>query len=81
MSYYTMALVGMTPFGSLLAGSLAHLLGAPHTVIITGSIVILGGIWFASQLPAIHRAIHPIYQAMGIVPAAPIETVVEDAAG
>jgi len=81
MSYYTMALVGMTPFGSLLAGSLAHLLGAPHTVIITGSVVILGGIWFASQLPAIHRAIHPIYQAMGIVPAAPIETVVEDAAG
>jgi MFS family permease len=81
MSYYTMALVGMTPFGSLLAGSLAHLLGAPHTVILTGSIVILGGIWFATQLPAIHRAIHPIYQAMGIVPAAPIETVVEDAAG
>jgi MFS family permease len=81
MSYYTMALVGMTPFGSLLAGSLAHLLGAPHTVIITGSVVILGGIWFATQLPAIHRTIHPIYQAMGILPEAPIETVVEDAAG
>jgi MFS family permease len=81
MSYYTMALVGMTPFGSLLAGSLAHLLGAPHTVIITGSVVILGGIWFATQLPAIRLTIRPIYQAMGILPAAPIETVVEDAAG
>src|ERR1700677_5037099 len=81
MSYYTMALVGMTPFGSLLAGSLAHLLGAPHTVIITGSVVILGGIWFATQLPAIRLTIRPIYQAMGLLPAAPIETVVEDAAG
>jgi MFS family permease len=81
MSYYTMALVGMTPFGSLLAGSLAHLLGAPHTVIITGSVVILGGIWFATQLPAVHRTIHPIYQAMGILPTAAIETVVEDATG
>jgi hypothetical protein len=81
MSYYTMALVGMTPFGSLLAGSLAHVLGAPHTVIITGSVVILGGIWFATQLPAVRRTIRPIYQAMGILPPAPIETVAEDAAG
>ena len=29
MSYYTVAFVGMTPFGSLLAGGLAHWLGAP----------------------------------------------------
>jgi MFS family permease len=80
MSYYTMALVGMTPFGSLLAGGMAHSLGAPQTVIITGSVVILGGIWFATQLPAIHDILRPIYQAMGILPA-PQETVVEDAAG
>src|SRR6185312_16309743 len=29
MSYYTMAFVGMAPFGSLLAGSLAHVMSAP----------------------------------------------------
>jgi MFS family permease len=80
MSYYTMAMVGMLPFGSLLAGGLAHLLGAPRTVVITGSVVILGGIWFATRLPAIHEVIRPIYQAMGILPD-PMETVVEDAAG
>jgi MFS family permease len=80
MSYYTMAFVGMAPFGSLLAGSLAHKLGAPHTVIITGSVVIVGAIWFATRLPAIRRQIRPIYQAMGILPPS-LEPVVENAAG
>jgi MFS family permease len=80
MSYYTMAFVGMAPFGSLLAGSLAHWLGAPRTVMITGSIVILGGLWFATRLQAIRVEIRPIYQAMGILPP-PMEPVVEEAAG
>ncbi len=42
MSYYTMAFVGMAPFGSLLAGALAHAIGAPHTVIVSGIACILG---------------------------------------
>jgi hypothetical protein len=72
MSYYTVAFVGMTPFGSLLAGGLAHWLGAPHTVMITGTVVILGAIWFASRLKSLRVEIRPIYQAMGILPQ-PIE--------
>jgi MFS family permease len=68
MSYYTVAFVGMTPFGSLLAGGLAHWVGAPHTVMITGTVVILGALWFASRLPALRVEIRPIYQAMGILP-------------
>ena len=32
MSYYTMAFFGSAPFGSLMAGALAHKMGAPHTV-------------------------------------------------
>jgi MFS family permease len=80
MSYYTMAFVGMSPFGSLLAGALAHKFGAPHTVILTGSVVILGGIWFATRLPAIRREIRPIYQAMGILPSS-LEPAVENTAG
>ena len=80
MSYYTMAFVGMAPFGSLLAGSLAHWLGAPRTVMITGSVVILGAIWFTTRLKAIRVEIRPIYQALGILPAS-LEPVVEDAAG
>ena len=39
MSYYTMAFFGSAPFGSLLAGTLAHRIGAPHTVIVTGDVL------------------------------------------
>jgi MFS family permease len=80
MSYYTMAFVGMAPFGSLLAWAMAHRLGAPHTVMITGAVVVLGGLWFATRLPALREEIRPIYQAMGILPPS-LEPVVENAAG
>ena len=67
MSYYTMAFVGMAPFGSLLAGSLAHAIGAPWTVVINGVAVLLGAAWFTIQLPAVRRDIRPIYQDLGIL--------------
>ena len=73
MSYYTMAFVGMAPFGSLLAGSMAHAVGAPWTVIANGSAVLLGAAWFWTKLRKVRRAIRPIYQEMGILP--PAETV------
>ena len=68
MSYYTIAFVGMTPFGSLLAGTMAHAIGAPLTVILNGAVVLLGGAWFATRLPAVRDAIRPIYREMGILP-------------
>jgi MFS family permease len=68
MSYYTAAFMGMAPFGSLLAGSLAHWIGAPRTIMFTGSCCIAGGLWFWSRLPAIRREMRPIYQQLGIIP-------------
>ncbi len=68
MSYYTAAFMGMAPFGSLLAGSLAHWIGAPHAVMVTGSCCIAGGVWFWSRLPAIRREMRPIYEQLGIIP-------------
>ena len=85
MSYYTMAFMGMAPFGSLLAGSMAHALpttttlihgaalvltGAQWTVIVNGGIVLLGAIWFFLQLPALRVVVRPIYEEMGIIPSA-----------
>jgi MFS family permease len=70
MSYYTMAFVGMAPFGSLLAGSMASAIGAPWTVMINGIAVVLGAAWFFTQLPALRRTVRPIYQEMGIIPEA-----------
>ncbi len=68
MSYYTMAFVGMAPFGSLLAGGLAHWIGAPHTVMLTGSCCILGSLWYTTELPKIRKVMRPIYQEMGLLP-------------
>jgi MFS family permease len=84
MSYYTMAFVGMAPFGSLLAGTMAHaipptpvwivagtvLSGAQWTVIINGAVVLLGAAWFFTRLPALRRTVRPIYQELGIIPSA-----------
>jgi MFS family permease len=71
MSYYTMAFMGMAPFGSLLAGSMARAVGAPLTVIVNGAAVVLGAAWFTTRLPAVRREIRPIYREMGILPAEP----------
>jgi MFS family permease len=68
MSYYTIAFVGMAPFGSLLAGLMAHWIGAPRTVILNGVAVLVGAAWFATQLPAVRHGIRPIYRKMGILP-------------
>jgi len=84
MSYYTMAFVGMAPFGSLLAGAMAHMIpatpiwivagtvltGAQWTVLINGLAVVLGAGWFVTRLPALRRVVRPIYEEMGIIPAA-----------
>ena len=67
MSYYTMAFVGMAPFGSLLAGALAHWIGAPHTVIVSGVACIIGALWFWTRLGAIRKEMRPIYERLGIV--------------
>jgi MFS family permease len=84
MSYYTMAFMGMAPFGSLLAGTMASALpswtfmlhGTAHaivgpqwTVMMNGFFVLAGGLWFATQLPAVKRAMRPIFMELGILPA------------
>ena len=80
MSYYTMAFVGMAPFGSLLAGALAHRFGAPHAVMITGSLCLVGAAWYTTQLKSIRTVMRPIYIEMGIMPN-PAEPAFEDHAG
>jgi len=72
MSYYTMAFFGASPFGSLLAGMLAHRIGAPHTVIITGAFCIAGALWFTVQLSKIRPIMRPIYRELGLLPVSEI---------
>ena len=75
MSYYTMAFFGAAPFGSLLAGMLAHRIGAPHTVIVTGAFCVAGSLWFTLEMPKVRAIMRPIYQEMGLLPMADLELV------
>jgi MFS family permease len=68
MSFYTAAVMGTMPFGSLLAGAVAARIGAPHTLLISGICCIVGALWFAKTLPSLRRDVHPIYVKKGILP-------------
>ena len=73
MSFYAVSFMGVAPFGSLFAGSLASKIGAPDTLVITGMCCILGALLFYRKLPEIRKVVRPIYQKMGIMPEAPPE--------
>jgi MFS family permease len=77
MAFFAMAFVGMTPFGTLLAGfSAQHLtpangdqfVGACRTLLIAGAIVVVAGLGFIRKLPGLRVLIAPIYRAKGILP-------------
>lgn len=60
MSFYTMAFMGTAPFGSLLAGILAHKIGAPYALMLGGFCCIIGAFIFMKKLPLIKEKILPI---------------------
>ena len=66
MSFFSMAFMGMVPFGSLFSGWLASKIGAPNTLIINGIFCILGSLIFVKYLPILRGKVSPIYTEMGI---------------
>lgn len=64
MSYYTTAFFGAAPLGSLMAGALAHRIGAPHTVMLTGACCIAGSVWFTLQLPKMRAGMEAAYREL-----------------
>ncbi len=60
MSYFVMAMFGAAPFGSLLAGALAHRIGAPNTVFVTGAFCLAGSLWFGLERPGVQAVIQAI---------------------
>jgi MFS family permease len=67
MSLFSMMLVGLAPFGSLLAGWAADQVGAPPVIAVGGAFCALAGFVFARQLPRLREAARPILAARGIV--------------
>jgi MFS family permease len=79
MSFYTMAIMGTTPFGSLLSGFLAKTIGTPITIFISGISCMAGALIFLKKLPELKNIVRPVYVKMGIIPevAKGIETASE----
>ena len=68
MSMYTMAFMGTVPLGSIIAGGLADIIGAPNTVLIGGVCCVIGSFVFAGKLRALREKARPIYVKKGIIP-------------
>jgi len=67
MGLFTMAFMGMVPFGNLLAGSLASKIGAPNTLLLGGTCCVIGALIFVRKLPSLREKIRPIYIEKGII--------------
>ncbi len=67
MSFYTMAFMGMLPFGSLWAGWMGHWIGVTGTLLIGGILCVGGAFLFARQLPDFRTHVRPIYIRLGII--------------
>jgi MFS family permease len=66
MSIYIMSFVGMGPFGNLLAGSLAHVIGTPNTFLMMGLLTLAGAVVFTSQIGKFYPMIQAIYLKLGL---------------
>ena len=67
MAFYSVAVLGTTPIGSLLAGMLADRIGAPRTILFGAIGCIAAGAWFALRRPVLAEHVRPIYIERGIL--------------
>ena len=68
MAFYSVAIMGTQPIGSLLAGILADRIGAQHTILAGGAVCAVAAVWFAVVRPRLAEHIRPIYISLGILP-------------
>jgi MFS family permease len=82
LSFYTIAVMGTAPFGSLLAGFLAKVAGTPAAILIGGVSCLTGAFLFLRKLPELKNLVRPVYVKMGIIPemATGIQTASEPSA-
>jgi len=73
MAVYSMMFMGMAPFGALLAGALAHRIGAPATVMVGGSACIAGAVLFRWHLPALKDETRQMIVALQVAGGEPAE--------
>jgi len=67
---YIMSFLGMSPLGALGAGWAAQYIGPPAALAAGGALALCASLAYLAQLPAIRRAIRPVYERLDIVPRA-----------
>jgi MFS family permease len=67
MSFYSMAFMGTAPFGSLIAGGLAKVIGTPMTLAVGGVACVFGAMLYMRKLPELQNTIRPVYKKLGIL--------------
>jgi MFS family permease len=67
MSLYTMSFLGMMPMGSLAAGIVADLLGAPLTLTLFGALCVGAGLVYGSKMPVLRAHMREHYVRLGII--------------
>jgi len=78
MAVYSMMFMGMAPVGALLAGVLAHRLGAPNTVALGGAMCVIGALVFGLRLPALRNEARQILVALEMSGGQPPEEMTAD---
>jgi len=75
MSVYSMMFMGMAPLGSLLAGSLAHRLGAPNVVFWSGAACIIAAAIFGRGIPKLRVEARKLIVAQEMAAGIPAQEV------
>jgi MFS family permease len=68
MSLYTMAFMGLSPLGSLLAGWVAERYGVDNALRAAGLVCLAGAAVFALRFHRLRALVRPIYVRLGILP-------------
>ena len=68
MAFYTVAILGTQPLGSLVAGIMADRIGAQQTILVGAIVCLLAAGWFAIRRPVVAEHIRPKYIELGILP-------------
>ena len=73
MALYSMAFMGLAPFGALFGGTLAQRFGAPITVAVGGVASVMGAIWFGRALPELRVEARRLIVAQGLAGGEPAQ--------
>lgn len=75
MSFYSMMLMGMAPFGALIAGAVANRIGAPHTVMLGGIVCLAGALIFGLRWPGLRGEARQLILAQAMSSGEPPEEI------